>query len=112
MKLKLSPQGGRDPQLTDFLVLLHHLPLLVEGPEPAHLLLGLLGQEDVELLAVLVAQLEGVLHADVEVVVAPVHGVLHVVAVHVDAALVVEDVSAYQILGGGRGGGGGGEEVC
>lgn len=70
----------------------------MEGPQPAQLLLGLLGQEDVDLLAVFVAQFEGVLHAHVEVVVAPVDGVPHLVAVHVDAALVVQDVPAYQIL--------------
>lgn len=101
-------------RLTDFLVLLNHLPLLVEGPQPADLLLGLLGQENVDLLAVFVAQFEGVLHAHVEVIVAPIDGVPHLVAVHIDAALVVQDVPAYQILqerrngeGGARGGGGG-----
>lgn len=81
--------------LTDLLVLLNHLPLLVEGPQPADLLLRLLGQEDVDLLAVFVAQFEGVLHAHIEVVVSPIDGVPHLVAVHVDAALVVQDVPAY-----------------
>lgn len=104
---KKSKTGSR---LTDFLVLLDHLPLLVEGPQPADLLFRLLGQENVDLLAVFVAQFEGVLHAHVEVIVAPIEGVPHLVAVHVDAALVVQDVPAYQILqerwnrGGGRGG--------
>lgn len=71
----------------------------MEGPEPADLLLRLLGQEDVDLLAVFVAQFEGVLHTDIEVIVAPVYGVPHLVAVHVNAAFVVQDVPAYQILG-------------
>lgn len=94
----------RGARLTNFLILLHHLPLLVEGPEPADLLLWLLGQEDVDLLAVFVAQFEGVLHTDVEVIITPVYGVPHIVAIHVDAALIVQDVPAYQILGKKRGG--------
>ena len=85
--------------LTNFFILLNHLALLVESPEPPNLLLQFLGHEDVELLRVLAAQFEGVLHAHDEVVVAPVDGVHHLVAVHVDAPLVVEDVPPYQILG-------------
>lgn len=84
--------------LTDFLVLLHHFPLLVEGPEPADLLFWLLGQENVDLLAVFVAQFEGVLHTHVKVIIAPVYGIPHLIAIHVDAALIVQDVPAYQIL--------------
>lgn len=87
-----------DAELTNFLILLHHFPLLVEGPEPADLLLWLLGQEDVDLLAVFVAQFEGILHAHVEVIVAPVYSIPHLITVHIDAALIVQDVPAYQIL--------------
>lgn len=89
-----------DAELTNFLVLLHHFPLLVEGPEPADLLLWFLGQEDVDLLAVFVAQFEGILHTHIEVIVAPIYSVPHLVTVHVDAALIVQDVPAYQILRG------------
>lgn len=84
--------------ITNFLVLLHHLPLFVEGPEPADLLFWLFGQEDVDLLAVFVEQLESVLNADVKVVVPAVDGVPDFVAIHVDAALVVEYVPTYQVL--------------
>lgn len=74
----------------------------MEGPEPTDLLLWLLCQEDVDLLAVFVAQFEGVLHTNVEVVITPIYGVPHLIAIHVDAALIVQDVPAYQILGGRR----------
>lgn len=87
-----------DAELTNFLILLNHFPLLVEGPEPADLLLRFLGQEDVDLLAVFVAQFEGILHTHIEVIVAPVYSVPHVVTIHVDAALIVQDVPAYQVL--------------
>lgn len=97
MKLMLSKLGGA--WLTDFLIFQHHFPLLLEGPEPADLLLWLLGQEDVDLLAVFVAQFEGVLHTHVKVIITPVYGIPHLVAIHVDAALIVQDVPAYQILG-------------
>lgn len=75
----------------------------MEGPEPADLLLWFLGQEDVDLIAVPVAQFEGVLHADVKVIVTPIYGIPHFVAIHVNAAFVVQDVPAYQILVKGRG---------
>lgn len=87
-----------DAELTNFLILLHHFPLLVEGPEPADLLLWLLGQEDVDLLAVFVAQFEGILHTHIEVIVAPVYSIPHLITVHIDAALIVQDVPAYQVL--------------
>ncbi len=85
-------------QFTDFFILLDHLALLVKSPQPADLLLRLLGQEDVDLLAVSVVQLEGIFHADNEVVVPSINGISHRIAIHVNAPFVVKNVPAYQVL--------------
>ncbi len=85
-------------QLTDFFILLDHPALLVESPQPADLLLRLLGKEDVDLLAVSVVQLEGIFHTDNKVVILSINGISHRVAVHVNAPFVVKNVPAYQVL--------------
>lgn len=78
---------------------MQHLdPLVGEGPQPALLVLGLLGAQQVDLVAGARAQLQRVLHADVEVALLAVLHVHHLHVVHVQAALVVEHVPPQQVL--------------
>lgn len=76
----------------------HLLPLPGEGPEPALLLLGLLGAQQVALPGGAAAQPEGVPDAHMELLVLPVLQVHHLQAVHVHPALVIQHVPAEEVL--------------
>lgn len=73
-------------------------PLVGEGPQPTLLVFGLLGAQQVDLVAGARAQLQCVLYGDVEVALLAVLHVHHLHLVHVHAALVVEHVPPQKVL--------------
>lgn len=86
-------------QLTHFLVLLHTVPLLGEGLQPALLVLRLFAAQDAhKLQGEGVAQAQGVPQRDTQVLVAAVGHVHHLRLVHVQPSPVVQQVSAQDIL--------------
>lgn len=73
-------------------------PLVGEGSQPTLLVLGLLGAQQVDLVARARAQLQRVLDGDVEVALLAVLHVHHLHVVHVHAALVVQHVPPQKVL--------------
>lgn len=73
-------------------------PLVSKGSEPTLFLLGLLGTQEVDLVARQRPQLKSVLHVDVKVFLLAVLDIYHLHVVHVHSALVVQHVSAQEVL--------------
>lgn len=73
-------------------------PLVSEGSEPALFVLGLLGAQQVDLVARHRPQLQGILDGDVEVLLLAVLHVYYLHVVHVHPTLVVQHVPAQEVL--------------
>lgn len=84
--------------LTCVLVMLDLNPLISEGSEPALFLLWLLGTQEVDLITSQRAQLQGILHTDVEVLLLAILHLYHLHVVHVHPTLVVQHVPAQEVL--------------
>lgn len=102
-RCRKNEASARKLGLTCLMVMLDLPPLVGEGPEPALLLLRLLGAKEMDLVPGQRAQLQGILHADVEVPLLPVLQVHHLHVVHVQSTLVVQHVPSQKVLHGGWG---------
>lgn len=80
--------------LTCLTVMLDLFPLISKGSEPALFLLRLLRTQEVDLITGQRAQLQSVLHTDVELLLFAVLHIYHLHVVHVHPTLIVEHVSA------------------
>lgn len=73
-------------------------PLISEGSEPALFMLGLLGTQEVDLVTSQRPQLQGILYADVEVLLLAILHIYYLHVVHVHPTLVVQHVPAQEVL--------------
>lgn len=64
-------------------VMLDLFPFICEGPQPAMLLLGFLGTQEVDLLSSGRTQFQGILHAHIEVLILPIFHIYHLHLIHV-----------------------------
>lgn len=85
-------------KLTNLLIFLNHLSFLLKRPKPTDFLLQLFGQEQMDLVRVSVGQFEGVLYANVKIIISAIDCINDLVSIHVNPTLIVENITANEIL--------------